>query len=117
MTVDVLLSAPSLPRINVGISSPGDVAEERAAAARVLMRWNAQRHHGAMLNALGWESASVPALGDHPQNILNKADTTAKTTTTRAHDRACDVGLPVLAPGSLISSPISPWSNPPVIKR
>jgi len=65
-------SAPLVPRINVGISSPGDVARERAATSRVLMRWNAQRHHGAMLNPLEWESAAVPTLGDHPQNILNE---------------------------------------------
>src|SRR5215831_11919562 len=58
-------------RINVGIASSDDVAEERAAVLRVLERWNAG-HFTAMLNAISWELASVPSLGDHPQNILNK---------------------------------------------
>jgi hypothetical protein len=57
--------------INVGIASPGDVAAERDAVVRVLNYWNV-RHHDLMLNAVGWESASTPTLGDHPQNILNR---------------------------------------------
>jgi hypothetical protein len=66
-----LSSAVALPRINVGVASPSDVTRERLAVLRVLNRWNA-RNHDAVLNALGWEAAAVPALGDHPQNILNK---------------------------------------------
>jgi hypothetical protein len=69
---DLLLSAPQMRRVNVGIASPGDVAAERAAVLRVLSRWNAQLHHNAMLIAVGWELASVPTLGEHPQKILNK---------------------------------------------
>jgi hypothetical protein len=57
--------------INVGIASPRDVAAERDAVVRVLNYWNV-RHRELMLNAVGWEAASTPTLGDHPQNILNR---------------------------------------------
>jgi hypothetical protein len=71
MAYDFTTSAPSLPRINVAIASPSDVAPERAAVLRVLNRWNAHNHH-AVLIALASESASVPTLGAHPQDILNE---------------------------------------------
>ena len=58
-------------RINIGIASPGDVPEERAAVPKIVMRWNSRNDH-ATLNALMWEFASVPELGSHPQQVLDR---------------------------------------------
>jgi hypothetical protein len=71
MSNDWTTSAPVTRSINVGIASPGDVAAEREAVVRGLNRWNV-RHSDLILNAVSWESASTPSLGDHPQNILNR---------------------------------------------
>jgi hypothetical protein len=65
------VSAPVARSIRVGIASPRDVAAERNVVVRVLNYWN-ERHRDLLLHAVSWESASTPALGDHPQNILNR---------------------------------------------
>jgi hypothetical protein len=57
-------------RVNILIASPGDVQEERDAVLKVFNRWN-NANPDTFLNAVMWESASVPTLGDHPQHILN----------------------------------------------
>lgn len=57
-------------KINVLIASPGDVMEERQAVTRVFNRWN-DANDFAFLHPIMWESSAVPALGDHPQHILN----------------------------------------------
>jgi hypothetical protein len=58
-------------RVDIAIASPGDVAAERGAVLRVFSRWN-NAHSHAFLNAVMWEAASVPELGDHPQSLLNE---------------------------------------------
>ncbi len=60
-----------MTRVNIAIASPTDVAAERDAIPRVFVRWN-DANGRAFLHPVMWESASVPALGDHPQHILNK---------------------------------------------
>ena len=60
-----------MQRINIAIASPGDVAGERDAILKVFTRWN-DAHEHAFLHPVMWESASVPALGDHPQHLLNR---------------------------------------------
>jgi hypothetical protein len=60
-----------LQRINIMVASPGDVPDERNAVQRVFIRWN-ERNTFAILHPRMWESASVPALGGHPQQILDE---------------------------------------------
>jgi hypothetical protein len=57
-------------RVTVLIASPGDVPAERDAVQRVFNQWNS-RNEFATLHASMWESAATPALGDHPQHILD----------------------------------------------
>jgi hypothetical protein len=58
-------------RINVAIASPTDVREERDVVPKVFLRWNSARSD-AILHPEMWEHSAVPALGGHPQKILNK---------------------------------------------
>jgi hypothetical protein len=61
----------TVPRVNIAIASPSDVSDERNAILEIFVRWNDANGH-AFLHPVMWESSSVPALGDHPQHILNK---------------------------------------------
>ncbi len=59
---------------NVMIASPWDVSSERRIVRDVVLGWNAI-NAGAkeiVLLPVGWETHSYPAMGDHPQNILNE---------------------------------------------
>lgn len=58
----------------VMIASPSDVAAERNVIREVLTEWNnvnvdARR---TVLLPVGWETRSVPEMGDRPQSIINK---------------------------------------------
>lgn len=58
----------------VMIASPGDVAAERNVIREVITEWNnvnadARR---TVLLPVGWETHSVPEMGDRPQAIINK---------------------------------------------
>ena len=57
-------------RINIAVAVPGDVTAERDGVMKVCTRWN-DANEIAFLHPIMWESASVPALGDHPQHLLN----------------------------------------------
>ena len=61
-----------MKRVNIAVASPGDVQNERDAILKVFSRWN-NTNNEAMLNAVTWEAAAIPTLGDHPQHILNDA--------------------------------------------
>jgi hypothetical protein len=58
----------------VFIASPGDVPEERQMIREIILEWNSI--HAAtrrlILEPVGWETHSVPEVGDRPQAILNK---------------------------------------------
>lgn len=58
----------------VMIASPSDVAAERSIVREVLSEWNIihsdSRH--VVLLPVGWETHSVPEMGDRPQAIINK---------------------------------------------
>lgn len=58
----------------VMIASPSDVPEERAIIREVLNDWNDQHseQRAVVLLPVGWETHSVPTLGDRPQAIINK---------------------------------------------
>jgi hypothetical protein len=58
----------------VMIASPSDVPEERAIVREVLNDWNDQHseQRSVVLLPVGWETHSVPTLGDRPQAIINK---------------------------------------------
>jgi hypothetical protein len=58
-----------MSRINIAIASPGDVRDEHNAVPNVFNRWN-EANSDAFLHPKMWEM-SAPALGDHPQHILN----------------------------------------------
>lgn len=58
-------------RINVLIASPMDVADVREAVQRVFTRWN-DVNDPTSLHPVRWESAAVPAMGDHPQHLLDR---------------------------------------------
>jgi hypothetical protein len=60
--------------IKVMIASPSDVAIERTIIRDVIYEWNAvhSEDRGIVLMPVGWESHSSPAMGDRPQEIINK---------------------------------------------
>jgi hypothetical protein len=64
----------TITRFRCLLISPGDVQEERDAISDVFLRWNA--HEGQAFEvyvALNrWEIGSTPALGDRPQEIINR---------------------------------------------
>lgn len=58
----------------VMIASPGDVSAERAIVRELLSEWNVVHADRArtVLLPIGWETHSVPEMGDRPQAIINK---------------------------------------------
>jgi hypothetical protein len=56
------------------IASPGDVQVERNVAREVVHEWNAIHSHSTkiLLQPIGWETHSTPAMGYRPQAIINK---------------------------------------------
>lgn len=58
----------------VMIASPGDVSTERAIVRELLAEWNVvnSRTTQRVLLPAGWETHSVPEMGDRPQAIINK---------------------------------------------
>lgn len=60
--------------VRVMIASPGDVLSERKIARVVVHEWNTINavDRKTVLVPIGWETDSVPAIGDRPQAIINK---------------------------------------------
>jgi hypothetical protein len=58
----------------VMIASPSDVSAERAIVRELLSEWNVVHSDKArtVLLPIGWETHSVPEMGDRPQAIINK---------------------------------------------
>jgi len=58
----------------VMIASPSDVATERAIVRELLSEWNVVHSDNSrtVLLPIGWETHSVPEMGDRPQSIINK---------------------------------------------
>ena len=58
----------------VFIASPSDVADEREIVRRTIGDWNLAHAHSRriFLEAVGWETHTVPNMGDRPQEIVNK---------------------------------------------
>lgn len=58
----------------VMIASPSDVTAERAIVRELLSEWNTVHSDRAkiVLLPVGWETHSVPEMGDRPQAIINK---------------------------------------------
>lgn len=56
------------------LSGPGDTTEERAIAAEIIDEWNHQNSYATniILMPIQWEIDSVPAVGNHPQALLNR---------------------------------------------
>jgi len=56
------------------IASPGDVEKERQIARDVIHEWNAvnSEHRRIVLLPIGWETHSVPEMGERPQEIINR---------------------------------------------
>jgi hypothetical protein len=66
---------PYLARVlNVMIASPSDVIHERMAIRDIVSEWNTIHAHDrkTVLMPTGWETHSVPEMGDRPQAIINK---------------------------------------------
>lgn len=59
---------------NVMIASPSDVAAERGLIREMVHEWNAVHAftRQLILQPIGWERNSTPAMGEHPQHILNE---------------------------------------------
>ncbi len=59
---------------SVMIASPGDVGAERAIVREVIAEWNAvhAKTRSIVLLPVGWETHSVPEMGAHPQEIINR---------------------------------------------
>ena len=64
---------------SVFIASPSDVIKERELVRQIINDWNVinARHHGVILQPIGWESDTYPALGLGPQEQINKQLLTA----------------------------------------
>jgi hypothetical protein len=58
----------------VMIASPSDVKDERGIVREEIAAWNAahSRASNIVLVPVGWETDTVPHLGDRPQAIINK---------------------------------------------
>lgn len=58
----------------VMIASPGDVSEERAIVRETLFEWNVVNAslRRAVVLPRGWETHSVPTMGEPPQTAINK---------------------------------------------
>ena len=58
----------------VMIASPGDVSAERGIVRDLLYEWNVVHADSTqtVLLPIGWETHSVPEMGDRPQAIINK---------------------------------------------
>jgi hypothetical protein len=56
------------------IASPSDVSAERSVVREVLHEWNVVNADArkVVLLPVGWETHSVPEMGDRPQAIINK---------------------------------------------
>lgn len=56
------------------IASPSDVAAERSIIREVLLEWNIVHSDSRriVLLPVGWETHSVPEMGDRPQALINK---------------------------------------------
>jgi hypothetical protein len=56
------------------IASPGDVSAERSIVREVLTEWNVVNADArkTVLLPIGWETHSVPEMGQSPQSIINK---------------------------------------------
>jgi hypothetical protein len=56
------------------IASPSDVEDERRAIPEIIQQWNRDNSFlkRTVLDAVKWETHSTPAMGDRPQEILNK---------------------------------------------
>lgn len=59
---------------NVMLASPNDVEAERQIAKDIILDWNNINSltRKIVLLPLGWENNSFPAMGDRPQEIINK---------------------------------------------
>jgi hypothetical protein len=60
--------------LNVMIASPSDVIQERIAIRDAIAEWNTVHalDRKTVLMPVGWETHSVPEMGDRPQAIINK---------------------------------------------
>ena len=58
----------------VMIASPSDVSAERSIVREVLSEWNVVNSDARrqVLLPIGWETHSVPEMGDRPQALINK---------------------------------------------
>ncbi len=58
----------------VFIASPGDVPKERSIIRSTVVDWNSVHADSQklFLDPVGWETHSVPTMGDRPQAIINK---------------------------------------------
>lgn len=56
------------------IASPSDVSAERSVVREVLHEWNVVNADSrkVVLLPVGWETHSVPEMGDRPQSVINK---------------------------------------------
>ena len=56
------------------IASPGDVAAERNVIREIITEWNNVNADSrrTVLLSIGWETHSVPEMGNRPQAIINK---------------------------------------------
>ncbi|MGV3490091.1 MAG: DUF4062 domain-containing protein [Devosia sp.] len=60
--------------LKIMIASPSDVAAERQIVRDVVHEWNAinSEERRYVLLPVGWETHASPAMGAHPQQIINK---------------------------------------------
>ena len=56
------------------IASPSDISSEREIVRDVLYEWNVVHSEDKkiVLMPVGWETHAHPAMGDRPQEIINK---------------------------------------------
>ncbi len=56
------------------IASPSDCAKERASIQEVIYSWNSAHslHTNVILEPVMWETHVIPAIGDRPQELINR---------------------------------------------
>ena len=60
--------------LKVMIASPTDVQQERSIARKIIHEWNSvnSERNSVVLLPVGWETHAAPALGERPQELINR---------------------------------------------
>ena len=78
-----------MDRVSIFISSPGDVGEERAIAARVIEQLAPRYAHVFALEPVLWELEAIPATGSFQDGVPSPANSDVFACSTIAATAGC----------------------------